>query len=71
MFQSLQDNPSMEVESYERALELLDLTIEITKDKNRLKEYLRLREMMAKLYIEKKGRPKLNNQVFNYICTMS
>jgi len=56
---------------YERALELLDLTIEITKDKNRLKEYLRLREMMGKLYIEKKGRPKLNNQVFNCICTMS
>ncbi len=61
----------MEVESYERALELLDLTIEITKSGNRLREYLRLREMMAKLYIEKKGRPKLNNQLFSCICTLS
>ena len=56
---------------YERALELLDLTVEITKSGNRLKEYLRLREMIGKLYIEKKGRLKLNKQVFNCICTMS
>ena len=56
---------------YERALELLDLTVEITKSGNRLKEYLRLREIVGKLYIEKKGRLKLNNQVFNCICTMS
>ncbi len=56
---------------YERALELLDLTVEITKSGNRLREYLRLREMMGKLYIEERGRWKLNNQVFNCICTMS
>jgi len=56
---------------YERALELLDLTVEITKSANRLKEYLRLREMVGKLYIEKNGNLKLNNQVFNCICTMS
>ncbi len=56
---------------YERALELLDLTVEITKSGNRLREYLRLREIMGKLYVEKRGRPKLNNQVFNCICTMS
>jgi len=56
---------------YERALELLYLTIEITKDKNRLREYLRLQEMMGKLYIEKNGNLKLNNQLFNCICTMS
>ncbi len=56
---------------YERALELLDLTVEITKSGKRLREYLRLREMMGKLYIEKKGRWKLNNQVFNCICAMS
>lgn len=56
---------------YERALELLDLTVEITKDKNRLKEYLRLREMIGRLYVEKKGRPKLNDQMFKCICAMS
>jgi len=56
---------------YERALELLDLTIEITKDKNRLKEYLRLREMMAKFYFEKRGNLNFNNQLFTCIYTMS
>jgi len=56
---------------YERALELLDLTVEITKSGNRLREYLRLREMMGKLYIEKNGNLKLNNQLFSCICTMS
>ncbi len=68
----IEKNDLQEVNNcYERALELLDLTVEITKSGNRLKEYLRLREMMGKLYIEKKGRPKLNNQVFNCICIMS
>ena len=69
---------------YERALELLDLTIATTKNKNRLKEYLRLREMMGKFYIEKKGNLipkgivdsegidlKFNSQLFTCICTLS
>jgi len=56
---------------YERALELLDLTIEITKDKNRLKEYLRLREMTGRLYIEKKGNLRFNSQLFAITCTLS
>lgn len=56
---------------YERALELLDLTVEITRNKNRLKEYLRLREMMGKLYLEKKGDLKFNSQLFTCVCTMS
>ena len=68
----IEKNDLQEVNNcYERALELLDLTVEITKSGNRLREYLRLREMIGKLYIEKKGRLKLNNQVFNCICTMS
>ena len=69
---------------YERALELLDLTIAITKNKNRLREYLRLREMMGKFYIEKKGNLspkgivafegvdfKFNSQLFTCLCTLS
>ena len=56
---------------YERALELLDLTVEITKSGNRLKEYLRLREMMGKLYIEKKGNLKFNSQLFAITCILS
>ena len=69
---------------YERALELLDLTIAITKNKNRLREYFRLREMMGKFYIEKKGNLipkgivdsegidfKFNSQLFTCLCTLS
>ncbi len=56
---------------YERALELLDLTVEVTKNGNRLREYLRLREIMGKLYVGKKARPELNTQLFRCICTMS
>ncbi len=56
---------------YERALELLDLTIATTKSKNRLKEYLRLREMTGRLYIEKKGNLKFNSQLFAITCILS
>ncbi len=56
---------------YERALELLDLTVEVTKNRNRLREYLRLREIIGKLYVGKKARPELNAQLFRCICTMS
>ncbi len=56
---------------YERALELLDLTVEITKSGNRLREYLRLREMMAKFYFEKRGNLNFNNQLLTCIYTMS
>ena len=56
---------------YERALELLDLTIATVKNRSRLKEYLRLREMMGKFYIEGKGNLKLNSQLFNCVYTLS
>ncbi len=56
---------------YERALELLDLTIATTKNGNRLKEYLRLREMMGKFYIGKGEDLRFNSQLFNSICTLS
>ena len=56
---------------YERALELMDLTIATTRSKNRLKEYLRLREMMGKIYIGEEENLALNNQLFNFICTLS
>ena len=56
---------------YERALELLDLTIATTRSRNRLKGYLRLREMMGRFYIEKKGNLRFNSQLFTCIYTMS
>lgn len=63
---------------YERALELLDLTIATVKNRSRLKEYFRLREMMGKFYIEGEGNlipkgigSKLNSQLFNCVCTLS
>ena len=48
-----------------------DLTIATVRSRNRLKEYLRLREMMGKFYIEKKGNLRFNSQLFACICTMS
>ena len=56
---------------YERALELLDLTIATAKGKNRLREYLRLREVMGKFYLEKKVNSKFNSQLFTSIYTLS
>jgi len=38
---------------YERAFELLYLTIEVLKDKRKLKELLRFKEMLAMLYVKK------------------
>lgn len=39
---------------YERALELLYLTIEVLQEKRKLRELLRFKEMLALLYIKKK-----------------
>ena len=68
----IEKNDLEEVKScYKRALELLDLTVATTRNKNRLKEYLRLREMMGKVYIGEEEDLGLNNQLFNSICTLS
>ncbi|MEW6104105.1 MAG: hypothetical protein AB1630_09915 [bacterium] len=45
---------------YERAFELLYITIECLKDKRKLKELLRAKEVMASLYIQERPGLKQN-----------
>jgi hypothetical protein len=57
-------------QSFERALELLDLTIQDPKNKNRLKEICRVRESLVDYFVgenEYKSSDKLwNNYFYNY-----
>ena len=56
--------------AFERALELIDLTISDPKNKNRLKEIYRVREVLADYFLGKneyKSSDKLwNNYFYNY-----
>ena len=56
---------------YERAFELLDLTISISKRRNLLKELLRFREMLASQYISKQKDINLNQKLFNVLLSLS
>ncbi len=49
---------------YERAFELIDLTIEDSKWANGLKELLRARELLADLYVQEEKDKQLNQQLF-------
>ena len=56
--------------SYERAFELLDLTISITNEKNRLKELLRFRELLGAQYIAKKNDININKKLFEVLVSL-
>ncbi len=56
---------------YERALELADLTIEDKKWNGRRRELLRFREYLAELYFSGEVNPKVNNQLYNGIISLS
>ena len=56
---------------YERAFELLDLTISLTIKKNLLKELLRFREMLAIQYISKQKNIKINQKLFKVLLFMN
>mgnify|MGYP000200335985 CR=1 FL=1 len=55
---------------YERAFELLDLTIAMNYRKNLVKELLRAREVLAILYLGKKKNIKLNNLLFDVLLSL-
>ena len=55
---------------YERAFELLDLTISITRNKNKLKELLRFREMLAIQYVSKEKHIRKTEQLFNVLISL-
>jgi hypothetical protein len=56
---------------YERAFELIDLTVEDTKWKNGLKELLRFREVLATLYIQENKDDAMNKKVYDVLLTLS
>jgi len=57
----IEKNDTEEVNNcYERAMELLDLTIAMKYRKNRMRELLLAREVLAGLYIEKQKNGKTN-----------
>ena len=56
-------------QSYERAFELLDLTIEDYNWQHGLKEILRFREAMGELYL--KPNLKLNEKLLNILLTLT
>ncbi len=64
------------INCYERAFELLDLTINLTTRKNLLKELLRFREMLALQYLNSKNPEDikknivLNQKLFNILILL-
>lgn len=61
------DNTNEVKNCYERAYELLDLTIEDPRWQNSLKELLRFREIMGELYL--KPNLELNNKLYKILLT--
>jgi hypothetical protein len=55
---------------YERAFELLDLTIAMNYRKNLVKELLRARDVLAILYLDKEKNLELNNLLFNSLVSL-
>lgn len=55
---------------YERAIELLCLTIEVLKEKRKLKELLRFKEMLAMQYSDNFARPKENLDLLRVLVSL-
>ena len=55
---------------YERAFELLDLTISLVTKRNMLKELLRFREMLAIQYTNKEKDGRMNQKLFNILISL-
>jgi len=55
---------------YERAFELLDITISVTGRKNKLKELLRLREVLSSQYISKRKDLNINKQLLKALILL-
>jgi hypothetical protein len=56
---------------YERAFELIDLTVEDEKWRGRLKELLRLREVMAEMYLAETKDVYMNQALYDAVISMS
>lgn len=56
---------------YERALELLHLTIEGITKSTELKEFLRFKEILGLLYIQKSPQINFNNKLYKALLTLN
>lgn len=56
---------------YERAFELIDLTVDCSKNKNFIRELLRYRELLATEYIQKVDNPKTNLGLLRVLLTLN
>jgi len=56
---------------YERAFELLDLTVSVSMSRNLIRELLRFREMLALQYIDKKMSVKFNNDLLKILLSLN
>ena len=55
---------------YERAFELIDLTVSVSVRRKALRELLRFREMLAEVYIKKQLDLKLNQKLFHVLLLL-
>ena len=56
---------------YERAFELLDLTVSLTEKRNKRREFLRLREVIAAQYISHQKSLKTNKLIFQALLLLN
>jgi len=56
--------------SYQRAIELIDLTLNDKKWNGRLKELLRCREVLAELFFTKETNQQTNQQIYNCLVCL-
>lgn len=57
--------------AYERAFELVDLTVDSAKHSNFVKELLRWRELLAAAYIDKNYKEVRNNELLSILLTLN
>jgi hypothetical protein len=56
---------------YERAFELIDLTVEDSKWAGKVRELLRCREVIAEMYVQKQKDGRLNNLAYECLIALS
>ncbi|MBC8382378.1 MAG: hypothetical protein H8E22_00890 [Candidatus Cloacimonetes bacterium] len=56
---------------YERAFELIDLTVDTSKNKSLIKELLRFRELIATEYVHRVSDEKTNSELFYVLLSLN
>ncbi|MEW6558418.1 MAG: hypothetical protein AB1349_13895 [Elusimicrobiota bacterium] len=65
-------NDSEEVRNcYERAFELIDLTLSVPTSRNLLRELLRFRELLAESYLKKRNDAETNRKLFEVLLMLN